>query len=284
NTADITVNDLPTVTLSAFSDVCVDAAEFALSGGSPANGTYSGTGVSSGQFDPATAGVGTHTITYTYTDPNGCTSSNTADITVNNLPEAPVGEMLLPECTDTTFSVKVTNPHPGYTYSIDQEPNDIVFKDSIAPAVGDVVFTGLKFGDGYVLTVMNDNGCTSNPEDCGGFLVASEVSGGAVLHSAHIGKSASLQEPVSTEFTVKAYPNPFTNQVKFEVNIPEEGNGSLELYNMLGQKVKTIHEGHLNAGINTFEVNMPGQNSNTLIYMLRKGDKQLSGKLLQIER
>uniref|UniRef100_UPI0019820747 hypothetical protein n=1 Tax=Maribellus sediminis TaxID=2696285 RepID=UPI0019820747 len=65
-TANITVNDLPTVTLSAFSDVCVDAAEFALSGGSPANGTYSGTGVSSGQFDPATAGVGTHTITYTY--------------------------------------------------------------------------------------------------------------------------------------------------------------------------------------------------------------------------
>ena len=37
-------------------------------------------------FDPAAAGVGTHTITYTYTDPNGCTSSANDDVEVFDLP------------------------------------------------------------------------------------------------------------------------------------------------------------------------------------------------------
>lgn len=85
NTAMITiaVNPLPTVSMTAIPQVCVYNAAFDLTNGSPAGGTYSGTGVSSGQFDPATAGVGTHTITYSYTDGNSCTNIATADITVD---------------------------------------------------------------------------------------------------------------------------------------------------------------------------------------------------------
>jgi hypothetical protein len=64
----------------------VDAADFALSGGLPVGGTYSGTGVSGGNFSPSTAGAGTHTLTYTYTDGNGCTSFTTQTITVNEIP------------------------------------------------------------------------------------------------------------------------------------------------------------------------------------------------------
>ena len=45
-------------------------------------GTFSGDGVSSGNFDAATAGVGTHTITYSYTDANACTNSAATDIEV----------------------------------------------------------------------------------------------------------------------------------------------------------------------------------------------------------
>ncbi len=66
--------------------VCINAATFALTGASPAGGTYSGPGVSGGMFNPATAGAGTHTITYTYTDGNSCTASCTFTITVNALP------------------------------------------------------------------------------------------------------------------------------------------------------------------------------------------------------
>ncbi|MFN8349942.1 MAG: GEVED domain-containing protein [Flavobacteriales bacterium] len=72
----VTVNPLPTITCPAdITGICSSDAAFALTGGSPAGGTYSGTGVSSGNFDPAAAGAGVHTITYNYTDGNGCTNT-----------------------------------------------------------------------------------------------------------------------------------------------------------------------------------------------------------------
>lgn len=82
----VTVNPLPVVTMSALGEICVNATPLTLSQGSPSGGTYSGTGISGGTFDPSVAGVGTHTITYTYTDGNTCTDSITGDIVVNPLP------------------------------------------------------------------------------------------------------------------------------------------------------------------------------------------------------
>ncbi|MGV3613027.1 MAG: PKD domain-containing protein [Fluviicola sp.] len=81
-TFSVTVNGLPAVTLGNFTDVCIYNPAFALSGGTPAGGSYSGTGVSGGNFNPATAGLGSETITYSYTD--GTTScTNTATNTIN---------------------------------------------------------------------------------------------------------------------------------------------------------------------------------------------------------
>ncbi len=50
--------------------------------GSPAGGVFSGPGVGGNIFDPATAGVGTHTITYTYDDGTGCIGTVTQQVTV----------------------------------------------------------------------------------------------------------------------------------------------------------------------------------------------------------
>lgn len=83
NTSNLIVNALPTVTISALADVCVYNASFSLSQGSPAGGNYSGTGVSGGMFTPNSAGIGAHTITYTYADGNGCSNSANTVINVN---------------------------------------------------------------------------------------------------------------------------------------------------------------------------------------------------------
>lgn len=82
NSADLVINPLPNVTMTTFADVCVYDGLFTLTGGSPAMGTYSGTGVTANVFDPSAAGVGTHTITYTFTDGNGCSDNETETITV----------------------------------------------------------------------------------------------------------------------------------------------------------------------------------------------------------
>jgi hypothetical protein len=105
----ITVIQGPTVTLSTFNDVCDTDAFFTLTGGNPSNGTYSGPGVTGGVFDPAAAGVGTHTITYTFTDGNGCDGTANETITVNDCAslneESLISFEISPNPTNNTFQI-----------------------------------------------------------------------------------------------------------------------------------------------------------------------------------
>lgn len=117
NTADqnTTVNALPTVSLSAPTDACINDGSITLNG-SPTGGTYSGNGVSGSSFDPATAGTGTHTITYNYTDANGCSNSATTDITVHNLPVVSMSGLDADYC-DNDLAVTLTGTPAGGTFS-----------------------------------------------------------------------------------------------------------------------------------------------------------------------
>jgi PKD repeat protein len=76
----VTVNSNPTVAFADLGQVCTYNPAFALTGGTPAGGTYSGTGVTAGNFNPAVSGAGSFPITYLYTDANGC--SGTAQSTI----------------------------------------------------------------------------------------------------------------------------------------------------------------------------------------------------------
>ena len=110
----ITVHDLPVVSLGTYTSVCEYTPAFTLTGGLPAGGTYSGTGVTTGSFDPASAGLGTHTITYSYTDANSCENSATESILVDGcagITEASDVEVrLFPNPTSTNFSISGINP------------------------------------------------------------------------------------------------------------------------------------------------------------------------------
>jgi uncharacterized protein (TIGR02145 family) len=76
----------PVVTFTACFDTIttVSAKPFKLKGGIPLGGTYSGIGVNSatGIFTPATAGSGTKTITYSFTNIALCSASKTRNIMV----------------------------------------------------------------------------------------------------------------------------------------------------------------------------------------------------------
>ncbi len=113
----LVVNSLPSVQLAAQASVCVSAPPFALAGGTPTGGIYSGTGVNSstGVFDPST-GAGPHLITYTYTDGNGCVSSASKTLTVNPLPSVQLS--FLPSVCPTDPPYLLTGGLPqGGTYS-----------------------------------------------------------------------------------------------------------------------------------------------------------------------
>jgi len=93
-----------------------------------------------------------------------------------------------------------------------------------------------------------------------------------------------VTEATSIEPSVKAYPNPFSDKIKFVVTSPAAGRGNLEIYNMMGQRVRTVYQGYIVAGTQTFELNLPTQQIANLVYVLRIGDKKLSGKILQINQ
>ncbi len=80
----ITVNPLPVITFSPMPQLCHTSPAFTLAQASPPGGTYSGNGISGATFDPAIAGIGTHTVTYDYTNPvTGCSNSDTTQIVIN---------------------------------------------------------------------------------------------------------------------------------------------------------------------------------------------------------
>ncbi len=111
----INVLPLPIVTWNnTLASQCVDVTGYFLSGGTPAGGVYSGTGVTGNVFNPSLAGVGTHTLTYTYTDGNGCINSATNTIVVNALPIVTWSTVLPDQCVNlTTFALTGGTPAGG---------------------------------------------------------------------------------------------------------------------------------------------------------------------------
>jgi hypothetical protein len=80
---------------------------------------------------------------------------------------------------------------------------------------------------------------------------------------------------------VNAFPNPYYDQVKFVFNAPESGQGTLEIYNLLKQKLQTVSTGYLIKGVDqVFLYNVPPEYRNNLIYKFSVADKTVSGLLI----
>ncbi len=97
-----------------YDTTCSIASAFTLTGGSPAGGVYSGPGVSGGVFDPAVAGLGLHTITYTYTDTAGCTGSINSPVLVDvcsgiGSASASATMNMYPNPTEGDFTIEFAN-------------------------------------------------------------------------------------------------------------------------------------------------------------------------------
>jgi hypothetical protein len=112
DTASVTIYQAPVTALAAQDSSCTNAQSYALTGGTPTGGTYSGFGVSSGNFDPATAGIGLHTIQYKVTNTN-CADSSQASIRVHQAPTATIST-IADRCEDAaTLTLSVGSPSGG---------------------------------------------------------------------------------------------------------------------------------------------------------------------------
>ena len=120
----VTVYDQPTVTINDPGDICVDGSPLLFTGSplpssgisgvfttdAPGGLTDNGDGTAS--LDPALAGVGSYTMTYTYTDINGCVGFASIGFDVNALPSVTINDPS-DECV-TAGTISFTGgPFPG---------------------------------------------------------------------------------------------------------------------------------------------------------------------------
>jgi len=154
----VNVNQIPVVTLDPFSPVCLNTPPFTLTGGNPSGGHYTYNGNTIVVFDPASAGVGNHAITYTYSDANSCTSSDTKSITVQSL--------ITPVITGDGSACKgVSEPFqtdPGmqdYLWSVTPDGN---ITAGATPDITNITWptTGIKTIN---VTYTDPNGCVTIP-------------------------------------------------------------------------------------------------------------------------
>ena len=131
-----TFNVTPVVQFTALTDVCdstlpVSVANGSVTNGVPGTGVYSGLGTSSsGMFDPAAAGVGTHTIWYVFTSTTGsCQDSLSQTITVKPVPKAgfsfPTGCLLNSNVQFTDTTQVPTGLNPTYLWSFGEPSSGV---------------------------------------------------------------------------------------------------------------------------------------------------------------
>ena len=92
-------------------DSTCESNAFVLQGGFPQGGTYTGVGVSGSIFDPNISGIGSHTVTYSYTDSNNCTNSTQFPVVVleANIDPVSVSASLYEICNGNSTTISIDN-------------------------------------------------------------------------------------------------------------------------------------------------------------------------------
>ncbi len=211
----VTVNPSPTVAITGLNPVyCIDNPAVVLNGGTPAGGTFSGTGVVYGAdttFNPTTAGVGSHLITYTYTSALGCTNTSDTLITVAPLPNLSFLPANPVVCSGNPVTITVSGAKT-YTWapptSLSATTGATVIADPTSPIVYTVTGTDSNdcMNDDTVLVnigVLPDTGFVMNvPSQCNSlsviFTSTDTVSGTNYLWKFGDGTTSVAKDPSHT--------------------------------------------------------------------------------------
>ena len=181
---------------------CRNSAPVTLNCASPAGGTYSGTGVSSGRFNPTT-GVGNYVINYSYTDINGCTSISSVTADVEPLPVVNLGNDRV-ICASQSTTINAGNGFSSYSWSTGATTSLITVDSS---------GTGLGINHIYVI-VSNSAGCQSSST----IQITFDICAG-------------IDNSIPDFHDVTIYPNPFRNSFTLSSDKPV----SFSIYDMCGR-------------------------------------------------
>ena len=101
-------------------------------------------------------------------------------------------------------------------------------------------------------------------------------------------ETSAEDELLIPELTLSNYPNPFNPETKIVFNLSEEGNVKLEIYNIKGQKVKTLLDCYMSPGRsemiwNGKDDNEKGVSSGVYFYKLQTPEKCFTKKCMLLK-
>jgi hypothetical protein len=96
--------------------------------------------------------------------------------------------------------------------------------------------------------------------------------------------SASAEAATIGKLKVSTFPNPYRNNVRFVIESPVAGQAILDVYNIAGQKIQTLFNGHIDANETRTIDFKPAVANGMMIYTLRIGNQQVTGKLIGLKQ
>jgi Zn-dependent metalloprotease len=158
-TTDITVEAAPDATITGPTQVCLEDQTYTLS--AAGSGTWSGNGMSDSIFNPMTAGLGTHTITYTLTDGN-CTDSDSHVIEVvscDGLGEETLSFGIYPNPNKGQFIIEAQQVQAEETaISIYDTAGKLIYSGNILTGVTSYIVNLGDVSTGvYMMSIANEN-------------------------------------------------------------------------------------------------------------------------------
>lgn len=145
------VNHIPDVSIGDPDPVCMGTEPIDWPDVFPPGGNFTGNGMSGSSFNSTAAGLGVHTITYTYTDENECTNTVQSTISVGNISgSASATQHVLcnGENTGTVSAIGTDGTEP-YNYQW-----------STTPQQNSSNATNLSAGS-YTVTISDSYGCST---------------------------------------------------------------------------------------------------------------------------
>lgn len=105
---------------------------------------------------------------------------------------------------------------------------------------------------------------------------------------AYMSETSTSTEPISSDVPQSLelkqnYPNPFNPTTSIEFAVPQSGQATLEVYNMMGQKVATLVNDTISAGQHVATFDASNLSSGTYMYRLQAGNQVEVRKLTLVK-
>jgi gliding motility-associated-like protein len=222
----VSVNSPPNITLDPNFDICVNASSVSI-GASPSGGIWSGEAISSnGFFTPSLAlTIGSPiSLSYTYTDGNGCSANQTMLVTVRPLPTINAG-LDVNICPGATITL---NASGGINYVWNNGVvNGVPFTpiDGIYSVTGTDIF-GCSSSDQLAVSIGSfDIFEIDNQVICAGESItvttgnATNYTWSPTLNLIQNGASATITPTQTTTYTVVGQNNACVDEISFEIEV-----------------------------------------------------------------